>query len=307
MDMDMKQPKYNYKSVDEKLMGLKALVIMLCVVIIAAGLIGGVCGYKVVRKERRLEQDLSALTEKHKQDVSSLLGTQEYLTEKLNQTTNYYEYQIDYSDETFNYLAIGNSLTFIPSWGRGICSTKRDNDYVNLVAKALKTNNKINPENKNVKFYAYNFSPWERASDRNSADDLLDVYLSEKLDLITIQLSENCISTYKLTEDLEGLVDYVHEKAPDAKILLIGNFWDQNKSNCQKEAAKAKNIPFADLSPIIGDTSYQSKPGTICEGPLNPDGSEGEKIIVSEAAAGHPEDSGMQYIADAVIKALNES
>lgn len=267
----------------------------------------GVCGYKLVRKERRLEHDLSALAEKHKQDISSLLGTQEYLTEKLNQTTNYYEYQIDYSDETFNYLAIGNSLTFITSWGRGICSTKRDNDYVNLVAKALKTNNRINPENKNVKFYAYNFSPWERASDRNSADDLLDVYLSEKLDLITVQLSENCISTHKLTEDLEGLVDYIHDKAPNAKILLIGNFWEQDKADCQMAAAKAKSIPFVDLSPIIGDASYQSKPGTICEGPLNSDGSEGEKIIVSEAAAGHPGDSGMQYIADAVIKALNEN
>ena len=63
-------------------------------------------GYKLVRKLRKIEQD-----------ISSLIGSQEYLTEKLNQTTNYYEYQIDYSDETFNYLAIGNSMTLITSWG----------------------------------------------------------------------------------------------------------------------------------------------------------------------------------------------
>lgn len=37
----MKQPKYDNKSVDEKLVNLRALVIMLCVVIIAAGLMGG--------------------------------------------------------------------------------------------------------------------------------------------------------------------------------------------------------------------------------------------------------------------------
>ena len=37
----MKQPKYNNKSVDKKLMDLKALVIMICVFIIAAGLMGG--------------------------------------------------------------------------------------------------------------------------------------------------------------------------------------------------------------------------------------------------------------------------
>lgn len=40
--MDMRQSKYNNKSIEEKLVDLKALVIMLCVAIIATGLMGGV-------------------------------------------------------------------------------------------------------------------------------------------------------------------------------------------------------------------------------------------------------------------------
>lgn len=274
---------------------LYILVISLIVVILIAGLGAGVVGYKLYKREKAVETQ-----------VVSLVGKQDYLTEKLDQSTDYYKYDTKYTNHTFNYFAIGNSLTLIKTWGRGICSTKRDNDYFNLVRKALKTNDKLNPKHEKVVAYPYNFSPWERASDRNSVDDLLDMYLSKKLDLVTIQLSENSPTTNKLTQDMEGLVNYVHKKAPNAKILIIGDFWDKKKSDCLKLAAKAKKVSFADLSPIIGDKSYQAKVGTVCEGPINQDGTKGKPIKVTKAASTHPGDKGMKYIADAVMKQLNK-
>lgn len=52
--MDKNQHKYNNKSVEEKLVEFKMLAIVLCAAIIVTGFIGGVCGYKLVRKERNL-------------------------------------------------------------------------------------------------------------------------------------------------------------------------------------------------------------------------------------------------------------
>lgn len=40
--------------------------------------------------------------------------------------------------------------------------------------------------------YPYNFATWERLVDRDRAFDLIDPYLSEDLDLVTIQLGGEC-------------------------------------------------------------------------------------------------------------------
>ena len=283
---------------DRQIKHLRIFSLILCVVLVIGGVGGAFCGYKLYRKVKDDEETIARIE-----------GQTDYLQEKLNQATDYYNFQTDYSNDTYNYFAIGNSLTLITSWGRGICSTKMDNDYFHLVEKYIQTarpqkGSTGTTEYSGVTAYPYNFAAWERAADRNSMDDLLDVYLSDKLDLVTIQLSENCVDVSTLDTDLEGLVDYVHEKAPNAQIIIIGDFWDQNKSDLCRKAAEAKNVPFADLSPIIGDAAYQSKAGTVCEGPNNADGSKGENIIVPEKAASHPGDKGMKYIADTVTKLL---
>lgn len=121
--------------------------------------------------------------------METIISSQnEYFEQRFNQTTNYFEYQIDYSENAFNYLSIGNSLTLIKSWGHGICSTRNDNDYFNLLVIDLKNYN-------DVVAYPINFSLWERNLDRKKTLKLLDVYLSKYLDFITIQLGENIRNT----------------------------------------------------------------------------------------------------------------
>lgn len=229
---------------------------------------------------------------KQSKQISELLSKTEYLEEKLRQTTDYYDFETEYKQDSFNCLAIGNSLTLITSWGRGICSTQPDNDYFNLIVKELKN------QHGDVVAYPYNFAPWEKAAKRDSALDLIDVYLSDKLDLVTIQLGENAgdITTYE--QDLENLINYVREKAPKAQIIVIGDWWSKEKNDMRIEAAKNCGCEFADLSDVIGNSKYQSKTGLTCYL------SDGTTINVSEEASTHPGDLGMEYIAKKVIKLI---
>lgn len=242
---------------------------------------GGLC-LKVYHHEKKQESQI--------REISSRT---EYLEGRLNQVQNYYDFQPEYRDDAYNYLAIGNSLTLITNWGKGICATKPDNDYYGLV------NQYLNQKRGDVVSYRYNFAPWETATNRASRLDLLNVLLSDKLDLVTIQLGENAADTTTYEQDLEALITYVQQRAPKAKIVVIGDFWDKKRDAMRREAAANKNVAFADISAIIGDKAYQSKEGTECEL------SDGTVRKVSKAEETHPGDEGMAYIAEKVIEKLD--
>jgi len=242
-------------------------------------------GYKVYRHEQSQNAQLRQL--------QSLEGRTDYLDQRLQQVTEYYNVQPEYRDDAYNYLAIGNSLTLITSWGRGICATQPDGDYFGRVKKQLAT------EHGDAVAYRINYASWERMQDRSKALDLLDILLSDKLNLVTIQLGENVTDTSHFEEDLETLIAYVHKRAPRAKIIVIGDFWDKNRNEMRKQAAENQSVLFADLSEIIGNKEYQSQKGTICT--LD----DGSTIAVSKEAATHPGDKGMEYIANKVIEEIH--
>ena len=277
------------KIMNGRKMQLKVMLLLACVLVLI------LCGKRVMREvvqlKERLYAEESRIVEDEKK-ITELEGKIEYLEEKLRQTTDYYEYSTEYDAEAFNYLAIGNSLTMINSWGRGICSTKPTNDYFNLVKKFLES------KGKNVVAYAYNFSPWETSENRDSTLDLIDVYLDEKLDLVTIQLGKNVINTSTYEEDLIFLINYVKDKCPNAQVIVIGDWWKRDYNDIRKDAAKKTEVDFADLSEVIQNKEYQSKAGTVCY--LE----DGTTIEVSEKASTHPGDKGMEYIADKVIEKI---
>ena len=248
---------------------------------------GSFIAYKFIQHEKAQNYRLSVLE-------TSIQGNIAHFMEKQRQKEEYYEYDTAYKNDTYNYLAIGNSLTLIPSWGRGICSTRPDNDYFHLIVKHLEN------QHGTVVAYPYNMSPWERSNDRDACLDLIDVYLSDKLDLVTIQLGENVTDQTTYEKDLEKLIAYVRQKAPKAQIIIIGDFWDKKKNVQRQQAAQNTNCSFVDLSEIMNNKDYQSNEGQEC---LLPDGS---TIQVSHAAATHPGDNGMKYIAEEVIAAINK-
>ena len=145
---------------------------------------GFLLGNNFIRHEERQNNLINELQTQNNELKNELLSQREYFDEKINQSVNYFEYDTHYTEDTYNYFAIGNSLTLIKSWGRGICSTRPDNDYFHLIVKYLKE------KNDNVIAYPFNFAMWERSNNRSSNLKLLDVFLSINLDLVTIQLGE---------------------------------------------------------------------------------------------------------------------
>jgi hypothetical protein len=256
-----------------------------CIFIFSAVFCAGFVGLKFLKRIRNQDRR-----------IENLMGKIDFLGEKLNQTVDYYNFAPDYSDENFNYFAIGNSLTLISSWGRGICSTQPDNDYFGLVKKYLQQ------KFGGISAYRYNFASWERCyDDRSQTFVILQPFLSEKLNLVTIQLGENAANTQTYESDLKNLISFVKQKCPRAKVIVVGDFWNENRNRMRKNASSAENCAFADLAEIIGDEKFQSGTGAICF--LN----DGTEIPVSKEASTHPGDSGMKFIAEKIIGILEEA
>ena len=250
-------------------------------------------GVKLYRHEKRQNADIAQIHQL-KKAVERLQSDNEILKERLDQEIEYYNYETHYRDDGYNYFAIGNSLTLIKDWGRGICATKPDNDYFGLVKAGVSARS-----GRPVVAYRYNFAAWERSYDRKACLRLLNPCLDASLDLVTIQLGENARDLSTFENDLVSLIQYVREKAPKARIIVVGDFWDKRRNDLRRNAAARTGCDFANLAPIIGDTSYQSKAGTEAEAK---DGSTRQVTPIEET---HPGDAGMKYISDRILEKVN--
>lgn len=209
------------------------------------------------------------------------------------------ENHVLYNDDVFNYLALGNSITIHKIndywWsGAGMAASTIDKDYFHIVKSYLEN------ENKKVYSYAVGYSIWEvQSNDRAETFEIIDPYLSNKLDLVTIQLSENVndFSTFK--QDFEELINYVKNKCPNAKIIIIDDFWHNEYSKIKSEIAINNGAEFIDLSEIRGNNDYECGIGTIVY-----DINGNEHVVNHSGVARHPNDKAMAYIANAIIKKL---
>ena len=235
----------------------------------------------------------------HSEEIGQLQEKIAALESALNSLNSKTDAAIHTAD--FNYLAIGNSITLHETcdywWNEiGMAASTQDKDYVHRVISALEA------KYGEVESAAYNFATWEvQAHDRAQTLSLLDPYLYEQLDLVSIQLSENAQDLTTFEKDFEELIRYVQEKAPKAQIIVVGDFWDANKKTVLKRtAANATGVTFVSLNDIVGDPEYQSAMGAIV---YDPEG--GEHEVDHEGVAGHPGDKGMEYIANAILGAMN--
>lgn len=171
---------------------------------------GGYIGYKFIKHERNQNARIASLEErvsKLSADVSSAK------TE-----------DVEWLDDGYNYLAIGNSITLHGTgsywWNEvGMAASDKDHDYFHIVSAFLGSNNS------DFMSVPYNFAVWETQShDRDETLEYLEHYLDPKLDLITVQLGENVSDLTTYEEDYVSLINYLKEKAPDARILVIEDF-----------------------------------------------------------------------------------
>ena len=272
---------------------------ILLFLVLAIVVCGGYCGYRLICHERQQSKLITDLTSQ----VS-------FLSEQLEDDTKSTEFKSRVG-EGYDYLAIGNSITFHDLadywWGEwGMAASEKSHDYYHIITKSL--SEKYGEINTAV----YNYAIWETQShDRSETWELIDKYLVDGVDLVTVQLSENCSDLTTFKSDFKGLLQHIVEKCEkDVQIIVIDDFWDDGKSEMKKSVCEdtigtdrsdKQNISFVDLSDIRGKSEYQVGMGTIVSGE---DGA--KHTIEHSGVAVHPGDKGMKYIADEIIKIVNK-
>ena len=126
--------------------------------------------------------------------------------------------------------------------------------------------------------------------DRGETLSLLDGLLSEELYLVTVQLSENATDLSTFESDFEELIRYVQKCAPDAQILVIGDFGNkEQKDEMKQQACEATGVEFISLVEIKELEEYQCGMDTTV---YDSDG--GSHTVEHAGVAYHPSDLGMK-------------
>jgi len=274
------------KNLVKQIKGIKNLLVILTCIVLVGGLGAGACGWKLYKKVKNDEASIQNLT----LQINTL---------KTNQQAASFDNSI-FTDSTYNYLAIGNSITYhdaMSYWwnqGVGMAASDADHDYVHVLSSMLGDGTVVG---------SMNFYDWEAQSyDRGETLSTLNSYLSPNLNLVTIQLGENAKDTSTFEEDFEDLINYVKSKSPKAEIVVIGEFWkNEEKDNDKKKACETTDTTFVDLSSMWDDPSYEAGMGTTVYG------SDGKAhTIEHDGVAKHPGDKGMQKIAELTYKAIKK-
>ena len=205
---------------------------------------------------------------------------------------------VHWNPENYNYLAIGNSITLHQIndywWNEcGMAATTLEKDYVHQTSIML-----------NATEYAYNFSIWEiTATDRTQTLSLLDGLLSNDIDLITLQLSENTSDLDTFDSDFEEMIRYIQERCSNAQIIVIGDFWDTGtKDEMKLVSCVNTGVSFISLDEIKNKPEYKCEIGTEVYD------SYGQSHIVEHKGVSlHPNDKGMKWIADRIVEEVKSA
>lgn len=205
------------------------------------------------------------------------------------------------SDKTFDYVALGNSVTCNVTsdlwWGNwGMAATTPKKDYVHLISQWLGGQCE-----QHVSTTVINLKNWEVAANRDSKVANYEPYFNEYTDLVTIQTGENITENKgALMTEYSNLLKMIKEKAPNAQVLMIGELlWPaEDIETAKKNACNERDVKFIEATDFLNgyETYYKSAMGVEVEGN---DGS--RHAIANETVAAHPNDEGMACIAQLFI------
>ena len=198
---------------------------------------------------------------------------------------------------TKDILFIGNSITLYPAtsdwWGSGwgCGATAPENDYVHLTVAA-----------KGYSSYDYmSLRSWEFSNTRNYELDDLDPYITNyQYGTIVIELGENVKGhEAHFKEDLTDMIEYIRTYNPNARIVMLDNFWKYDGIIATKKAvAQETGCTFVSLADIQGVAEYQLHEGDEFTTPS------GAVYTIGSFLSGHPNDAGFQAIASHLIAVL---
>ncbi|SFN48139.1 hypothetical protein SAMN04487831_101366 [Pseudobutyrivibrio sp. UC1225] len=203
------------------------------------------------------------------------------------------------ADGAYDILAIGNSITVHPMcsywWGPwGMAASSIDKDYIHRLQNGLME--KYGTVNLDI----VPVQSWETSYSRSKQLKKFDEKLAKSYDLVIIQLGENVSDMSTFKKDFNKLVDYVKTSQPDAKIVVIGDFWYRSgRDAAKKDVAIKQGCDFVDLSEIRGVKKYLPEKGSKV---LGYDGK--YHTITKASVLKHPNDLGMEYIANKILEKL---
>ena len=264
----------------------KRITALILAVLLLVG--GGYCGYRFLKHEK-------AQNEK----INTLQGQVTLLNEKLAGNSEAVEFTSSVGDG-FDYLAIGNSITRHGIcdcwWGEwGMAASEPSRDYYHKVVEGLEK------KHGHINTAVCTGYVWEvQSHDRDETFEILDSWLVPGIDLITVQLSENALDLSTFEKDCESLFLHIREMCgTDCQIIIIDDFWSDEKNVMKKRVAEGLGLCFVDLSDIRGKSEYQAGMETAVSGL---DGK--EHIIEHSGVAAHPGDEMMKVIAERVLEKL---
>ena len=194
-------------------------------------------------------------------------------------------------------LFIGNSITFYPGtsdwWGSGygLGATSIDKDYVHQTVAAMGY----------TSYDAMSMRNWEFAQDRNTALGDLNKYIKNyAYDIIVIELGENAKGKEaNLKEDFIDMITYIKAYNPNAKIVMMDNFWKYSEViSIKKEVASEVGASYVSLSDIQDVSSYQILEGQVYTF------EDGSSYTINSFVAGHPNDDGYAAMAQRLVAVL---
>jgi len=187
-------------------------------------------------------------------------------------------------------LVFGNSMTIHPpspelgwygNWG--MTASSREKDYIHVLESRL-----------GIPVIPVSIADWE-ANHATFNLSSLDIYLKENPFIVVIRLGENVHGLTGLNTSLDKLVNYIQGKLPNVKILITGTFWNNAAvSDVFSLVARQHGIPFVKLSQLDLNENVSFIGATV----LSVDGVPYQ--ITNPGVAGHPNDAGMQKMADAI-------
>lgn len=276
----------------------------ICKFLIVSIFIAAFCvtAYLFYEHEKQQNQQIQLLYARLEEQEALLSKQKEWLA-VLGQPLGKTEFSKSCTEDSFDYLAIGNSITIhevCNYWWEeyGMAASSSEKDYYHQVVSWLKSYHKT------VNADAMDYSIWEITShDRVQTYAVLIPYLNEDIDLITLQLGENVTGLETFEDDFDELLTILAERAPKARILVIGDFWiNEERNTLKNEIAQRKNLEFIDLNEIAYNPVFRSAIGAKV---YDSDGN--EHVIQHEGVASHPGDAGMAYIASEIIKTIQKS
>lgn len=182
-------------------------------------------------------------------------------------------------------------------WGNwGMAASSRETDYAHRFLSKIKI------ANLNAQSWEQNIATWEQNPSGFNKSSLDPLLTAREYDLIIVRLGENATSidasTYKT--EFANLITYIQGKVPTARVVIGGMFWTNvGLDNAMREVAQEKGLTFAEMSGL-NTPEYKSFIGDVVQGD---DGQ--SHIINNQGVADHPNDTGMEAIADRLFNAVN--